>query len=159
LSGLKIDGLSLSDDYGFQSGLILSPHLWRRFIKPHLKTMFQKIREKGWYVFLHSDGAITPILPDLMEVGVQALHPVQSEVMDLHYVKKAFGDRTTMFGGIGAQSTLIRESPDALKMYVKTVSKTLGKGGGFIMTPGIGMQDDTPLENAVAFVEAVRGLE
>jgi len=156
LSGLSIDGLSLSDDYGHQGGLLLSPSLWRRFIKPHLKTMFRKIRERGWYVFLHSDGAISPLLPELIEVGIHALHPVQSEVMDLQYMKTHFGDRITIFGGVGTQSTLIRERPDVLKDKVRAVCRTLGKGGGLIITPGIQMHDDTPLENAVAFVQAVR---
>lgn len=156
LDGLSIDALSLSDDYGHERGLLISPKLWRRFIKPRLLTLVNEIKEKGFYAFLHSDGDVSAIVPDLIEIGFDAIHPVQPEAMNLAFLKQKYGSSLTFFGGFSTQRTFPLSTPTEISRHVAQTVKTLGKGGGFIISPGICMMEDVPLENAVAFIETVR---
>jgi uroporphyrinogen decarboxylase len=159
---LNIDGIWLSDDYGHQNGLLISPKLWRRFIKPRLQILFGKIKDVGFYTFLHSDGDIKEIIPDLIELKIDAIHPVQPEIMDLSTLKKKFDNQLTFFGCFSTQETLPYKEPETIKKTVKQVINIMGRNGGFIISPGIGFLDDVPLENALAFIDEVtnnRGLE
>ena len=158
ITPLGFDGISLSDDYGYQGGLMMSPAHWRRYIKPHLSILFSEVKEKGLYVFLHCDGNVEEIIPDLIEVGVDALHPVQSEVMDVFKLKREYGNYLTLFGGIGVQEMLPFDKPEKIKSHVKSTANILNQNGGFILCPGIGMLEDTPVENAAAFIEAALAL-
>ena len=151
---IGIDGLSLSDDYGWQRGLLIAPRMWKRFVKPHLKTIFGYIRDRGFHAFLHSDGNITPLLRELVDLGVEVLHPVQPEAMDMLAIKQEYGNVLTLFGGIGTQHTLPRSSPEEIRSQVQAVCRAVGKGGGFILAPGIGLNHDVPVENALAFIQA-----
>lgn len=155
LDGLNIDALSLSDDYGHERGLLISPKLWRRLIKPRLIILVNQIKEKGFYAFLHSDGDISAIIPDLIEIGFDAIHPVQPEAMNLLFLKQEYGSSLTFFGGFSTQRTLPFSTPREISRCVARTIETMGKGGGFIISPGICMMEDVPLENAVAFIEAV----
>ena len=154
---IGIDGLSLSDDYGWQNGLLISPRMWRRFVKAHLRTVFQHVRDRGFHAFLHSDGAITPLVKELVDLGVEVLHPVQSESMDIWTIKKEYGSVLTLFGGIGTQDALPQASPLEIKSQVHAACRALGTGGGFILAPGIGLNHGVPVENAMAFIEAAMG--
>jgi len=158
ITPLEFDGISISDDYGYQGGLMMSPAHWRRYIKPHLSILCSKVKERGLYVFLHCDGDVSEIIPDLIEVGVDALHPVQSEVMDILKLKREYGNYLTLFGGIGVQEILPFDQPEKIKSHVKSTANILSQNGGFILCPGIGMLEDTPMENAAAFIEAALAL-
>ena len=150
---LDIDGLWLSDDYGGQNGLLISPKLWRYFVRPRLQKLCDKIKNSGFYAFLHSDGDIKEIIPDLIEVGVDAIHPVQPEVMELSLLKRKYGDRLTFFGCFSTQETLPNDRPASIRKIVKQTIGIMGRKGGFIISPGIGLLDDVPLNNAVAFID------
>ena len=152
-ANIGIDGLSLSDDYGWQRGLLISPSMWRRFVKPHLQAIFGCIRDRGFHALLHSDGDISPVVRELVDMGVEVLHPVQPEVMDTLTIKQEYGSVLTLFGGIGTQYTLPHSSPVEIKSQVRAVCRALGTGGGFILAPGLGMNHDVPVENALAFIE------
>jgi len=159
---LNIDGIWLSDDYGHQNGLLISPKLWRHFIKPRLQILFDKIKDVGFYAFLHSDGDIKEIIPDLIELEIDAIHPVQPEIMDLSTLKRKFGNQLTFFGCFSTQETLPYKEPETIKKTVKQVMNIMGRKGGFIISPGIGFLDDVPLENALAFIGEVsnnKGIE
>jgi uroporphyrinogen decarboxylase len=155
LQHLKVDGLWLSDDYGYQNGLLISPKLWRHFIKPRLKILVDRVKDLGFYAFLHSDGDIKEIISDLIEVEFDAIHPVQPEVMELEWLKTKFGDGLTFFGCFSTQELLPHESPETIRDIVQKTIKRMGRGGGFIIAPGIGLLDDVPIENAVAFIDEV----
>jgi uroporphyrinogen decarboxylase len=152
---LEIDGIWLSDDYGHQNGLLISPKLWRHFIKPPLQILFSKIKDLGFHGFLHSDGDIKEIIPDLIELKIDAIHPVQPEIMDLSTLKRKFGDQLTFFGCFSTQETLPHKKPATIRKTVKHVINTMGEKGGFIISPGIGFLDDVPIENALAFIQEV----
>jgi len=155
LQYLDVDGLWLSDDYGYQNGLLISPKLWGYFIKPRLKILVDKVKSLGFFAFLHSDGDIKEIIPDLIEVGFDAIHPVQPEVMELEWLKTKFGNQLSFYGCFSTQELLPNESPETTREVVQKTIRKMGRGGGFIIAPGIGLLDDVPIENAVAFIDEV----
>jgi uroporphyrinogen decarboxylase len=150
---LNLDCIWLSDDYGTQHSLLMSPSLWREFIKPRVLALCKASHEKGYHFALHSDGAIGAVIPDIVEMGVELLNPLQSECVDVVRVKNEYGQYLTIWGGYGTQRSLAFGTPEAVRREVHETCDLLGAGGGFILTPGLSIQNDVPLENAVAFIE------
>jgi len=151
---LPLDCMWLSDDYGSQSSLLMSPQLWRRFIRPRLQRLCDAVHDAGCHFVLHSDGAIGQVVPDIVDVGMDILHPVQAECVDVMHVKREYGRRITIWGGYGTQGSLVFGTPEDVRREVNEVCDSLGAGGGFILTPGLSMiQNGVPVENAAAFVE------
>jgi uroporphyrinogen decarboxylase len=158
LAGIGVDGIFLSDDYGNQSSLLMSPDHWRGFIKPRLKDLFAKIKSKGLFTFLHSCGNVSEIIPDLIEIGLDVLHPIQPEAMDIYSLKAKFGGKIVFYGGISTQRTLPRHDPEEVKKEVIKTTEIMSEGGGYILAPGITLQKDIPLENILAFVQVAQTL-
>lgn len=156
LAKYPIDAVFMSDDYGHQRGLYIRPEHWRRFIKPRLGRILAAAKERGLFTILHSDGNIVEIIPDLIEIGLDVLHPVQPEAMDVHAIKREFGRELTLWGGIGTQHFLNRASPQEIREEVDRAKEVLGQGGGYILAPSINLQRDVPLENILALIEAAR---
>jgi uroporphyrinogen decarboxylase len=154
LVDIGVDGIFLSDDYGHQHSLLMSPHHWREFIKPRLKELFARIKSEGLFAFLHSCGNVSEIIPDLIEVGLDVLHPVQPEAMDIASLKAKYGDKLAFYGGISTQRTLPRGTPKAVEEEVRRTVEFMAKGGGYILAPGITLQHDVPLKNISAFIRA-----
>jgi uroporphyrinogen decarboxylase len=153
---LDIDGVILSDDYGTQRGLMISPGHWRRFIRPRLQQEFQMVKRYGKAVVLHSCGDVSMILSDLVEIGLDVLHPVQPEVFDLAWLKAEYGRDLCFYGGISTQWTLPFGTPADVKAEVRERITVLGRDGGYIIGPGIMVLADTPPANVAAFIEAVQ---
>jgi uroporphyrinogen decarboxylase len=153
---LGIDGIFLSDDYGHQNSLLMSPDHWREFIKPRLSEFFARIKDEGLFTFLHSCGNVSAIVPDLAEVGLDVLHPVQPEVMDIASLKVQYGDKLAFYGGISTQRTLPRGTPEEVEGEVRRTVQLMSKNGGYILAPGITLQHDIPMENILAFVRAAQ---
>jgi uroporphyrinogen decarboxylase len=152
-----VDVLRLGDDFGTQSGMIMSPRMWRKWFKPRLKRVIDAAREvtPDLPVKYHSDGRIDPIIPDLIEVGVTVLNPVQPEAMDPVEVKRAYGDRLALWGTVGVQSTLPFGTVEEVRATVRHRIETLGRRGGLVIAPTHSIQDDIPWENIAAFYDAV----
>ena len=104
----------------------------------------------------HSDGYIEPIIPDLIEIGVDVLNPVQPECMDPAKLKKLYGDKLAFWGTIGIQRTLPFGTPEEVEAEVKERIETVGKGGGLYLSPTHSIAPEVPLENIFALVEAVK---
>jgi uroporphyrinogen decarboxylase len=153
---LPVDCIWLSDDYGSQSGLLMSPKLWRIFIRPRLKQICDAVHAAGFRFALHSDGAIFDVIGDVVDLGVDLLHPVQSECVDVRRVKQEYGRDLTLWGAYGNQGTLVFGMPAQVRHEVNALCDFAGKGGGFILSPGLSLQNETPLENAVAFIETAQ---
>lgn len=153
---LGVDGIFLSDDYGHQQSLLMSPGHWQEFIKPRLKELFARIKDAGLYAFLHSCGKVSQIVPDLMEIGLDVLHPIQPEAMDIASLKAEYGDKLAFYGGISTQQTLPSGTPDEVETEVRRTVQLMVKGGGYILAPGITLQQDVPLENILAFIRAAQ---
>ncbi|MEN4011098.1 MAG: uroporphyrinogen decarboxylase family protein [Chloroflexota bacterium] len=146
------------DDYAGNSGPILSPAMFRRFIKPCLKRMVAVIRSHNPQVkiMLHSDGAITRLIPDLINAGIDVLHPLEPlPATDIPAVKQQFGERICFLGGIDISHPLVG-SPEEVIREVKTRIRQLAPGGGFILAPSNHLQADIPVENIITLFHAAR---
>ncbi len=150
------DGVFISDDYGFQNALMMSPGDWRQFIKPRLARLLAAASKHDLVTMLHSCGNVSAIVPDLIEIGLDILHPLQPEAMDVFDLKREYGRDITFCGGISTQRTLPYGAPADVRAEVNTKAAELGKGGGFILEPGITLQADVPLDNLLALIEAAR---
>ncbi len=154
---MGVDIIRLGDDVGWQRGMILSPAIWRKYFKPRMSTLISYIRKHSSdvvYIFYHSDGYIMPIIPDLIEIGVQILNPVQPECMDPVEIKRLYGDKLTLHGTIGVQSILPFGTPDDVRQEVIKRIKECGLNGGLIIAPSHTPQPGTPIENIVAMYRA-----
>jgi len=143
------------DDYGGKTGMLFSPAMWRQFIKPRLKRIWQVYQDAGIPVMHHSCGDILPIIPDFIEMGLKILNPVQPDAMDIATVKKQFGDNLTFYGGISTAGALAFGTPQQVKEDVRQTTAILGKGGGFVIAPAQGITSEVSIENIEALRQAV----
>jgi len=151
----SIDIFYVGDDYGGQDKMLVSPTVWRRFIKPRLQRILEVPRSRGIPIALHSDGNIFPIIGDLIEIGVSILNPVQPLALDPAVVKEGFGEKLCLFGTIDIQKTLPFGTPLDVKEEILRRMMTVGQGGGLIFAPTHTILPDVPVENILAMVEAI----
>jgi uroporphyrinogen decarboxylase len=152
-----VDGGYFGDDYGAQKGLIMSPATWRTLFKPHLERMFAPFRERGLPVIMHSDGQIQKIIPDLVEIGLTALNPVQPEVLDHAWLAEKFGGKLAFYGGISTQTVLPSGLPEQVQEAVRVCREQLApQGTGLLLAPSHRMMTDIPMENVEGMLEAFR---
>jgi uroporphyrinogen-III decarboxylase len=148
----------LGDDVGAQHNMIISPDMWRTIFKPRMAKIIRELKELNpkLKIAYHSDGNIFPIIPDLIEIGLDVLNPIQPASMDPAEVKRLYGDQLCFWGSIDEQHTLPFGSPQDVVDEVKTRLQTLGHNGGLIIGPTHHVQLDTPLENFFAMVDTIR---
>lgn len=158
LARAEVDIVGIYGDLAMQDRMLVKPAAWRAIEKPILAGMIAAFKEEkpGLLVFFHSDGDVSEIIPDLVEIGVDILNPVQPECLDPAAVKRDYGDRLTLHGTISIQRTLPRGAPADVRHEVARRLDTCGHGGGLIICPANMIQNDTPLENIVALYEAAR---
>lgn len=155
LAALPIDAIRFGDDFGGQRGLIMGTPVWREFLKPHLAKMYARTHERGFDVWIHSCGDNSPIMDDLIEIGVDTFNPFQPEAQDPYAAKHRWGDRIAFEGGIGTQNLLPRGTPGEIRAEIRRLCAEVGRGGGFIISPTKPIMPDVPTENAVACVEEI----
>jgi uroporphyrinogen decarboxylase len=148
----RIQVVSECDDLGSQDATIMEPDMLRTLVIPKIETLFSHVKERlpNTKTFLHCCGAIRPIIPDLIDAGMDILNPVQYTAagMDLAGLKKDFGDALTFWGGgVDTQSTLNNGTPQEVRDEVKKVLDILAPGGGFVFAPVHNVQDDVSPEN------------
>lgn len=157
--GDQIDVLVESDDIGTQASLLISPRMYRKFIKPRHKKIIDFIKTKSSAkVFFHSCGAIRPIIPDLIEIGVDILNPIQYNLsgMEAKSLKKDFGKDVVFWGGgVDTQTILSRGTPAEVRENVRQQIEALAENGGFIFATVHNIQAEVPPENLVAMWQAV----
>lgn len=159
LTELGVDMIWVGDDVGAQHQMMISPAMWRRFFKPRMARFFEELRaiNPELKIAYHSDGAIEPIIPDLIEIGLDVLNPIQPACMDPAALKRQYGDRLCFWGTIDEQKTLPFDTPQGVREEVRQRIETVGAGGGLILGPTHHVQLDTPLENFWAMVHEARG--
>lgn len=153
---VDVDGILFGDDWGHQGGLLFGPRLWRRFIKPRLAQLISTVKGAGKAAFLHSCGKVQELFPDLIEIGLDVFNPFQPDVMDVYQIKRQFGDRLSFYGGMSVQRILPHGTPEQIRIETRRLMDEIGREGGFIIAPSHHMPGDIPVENMVAFIEAVR---
>jgi len=156
---LGIDGGYFGDDYGAQKKMLFSPRIWRQMIKPRLRRMFTPFRDAGLPIILHSDGQISEILPDLVEIGLTCYNPVQPEVIEHSWLRTTFGSRLAYYGGISTQTVLPHGSPDDIRKSVADCAARLAPDGtGLLIAPSHRLMSDIPMKNVEAMLEAYEQL-
>lgn len=155
---LGVDGGYFGDDYGAQRSMLISPSLWRRLMKPRLARMFSVFRDACLPVILHSDGDIRAILPDLVDIGLTVLNPVQPEVLDPEWLAREFGHDLAFYGGISTQGVLPTGTADQVRTATRNCMRKLAPDGtGLLLGPSHRMQSDIPVENVMAMLSAFPG--
>jgi uroporphyrinogen decarboxylase len=150
-----VDGGYFGDDLGAQRGLLFSPDTWRSLFKPRLKRMFDVFTRAGLPVVMHSDGDISPIIPDLIEIGLTALNPCQPEVLDHHWLKNEYGDQLAFYGGVSTQKTLPYGTREEVFTAGKQCIEQLASDGtGLIYGPSHRLMSDIPLENIESLLDS-----
>jgi uroporphyrinogen decarboxylase len=156
LARAGIDVLALDDDVGMPGRMMISPATWREFFRPRLAEIIRAARaaKPDLRVLYHSDGHIEPILDDLVELGVNAINPVQPEHMDASRIRRRFGPRLALWGTVGRQTTFAFATPDAIREEVRERIATLGRAG-LVLCPAYDIDEpDVPWANVAAFLEA-----
>lgn len=153
-----IDGFHFGDDWGQQKGLIMGPDYWRRFIKPRMARMYEKVKSKNKIVSQHSCGDIHEIFPDLIDIGLDIYQTFQPEIYDFVKTKREFGNHLTFWGGISTQRLLPYATPKEVKKTIKETIRVMGENGGFIAAPTHALPGDIPPENVVAMIEVLQGV-
>ena len=156
-----VDVLITGDDVANQRAMMFAPELWRKFIKERWAKVYAAARKikpdiQIWY---HSDGNIEEIIPELIEIGVTILNPLQPECMDVADLKKRYGKQLVFDGAIGTQTTMSFSSPDEVRRVVRENKKNLGYDGALILSPTHILEPEVPVENVIAFAEACREKE
>ncbi len=153
-----VDVVTWGEDVGTERAMMMSPATWRRWIKPRFRSMIEvaKLTNPDVITWYHSCGNIEPIIPDLIEIGVEVLNPLQPEAMDPAKIKRQYGDRLAFWGGVSVQRTMPWGSPDDVRAEVRERIATVGAGGGFVLAPAHILEPEVPWANVLAFVDAAR---
>jgi hypothetical protein len=156
LLSLGCDGLSVSEDWGNNYSMFINPTLWRQYFKPRYRAIFEKAKQRGKLVFFHSDGNITPIVEDLVEIGVDCLNPVQPECMNQVEIKQQYGKQITIDTGVSNQHTLPNGTPQEVRDETLHAIRHLAPGGGFVYGTSHFALYDVPIENVIALYDTMK---
>ncbi len=152
----------VTDDLGSQKSLLISPDLFREMLKPRMKELHDHIKSLADVkLMFHTDGAVSPLLDDFLEMNVDILNPVQTSVNgleDTFALKQAYGDRLSFHGAIDVQQMMPNATPDELKQEIAKRIYDLGRNGGYILAPCHNLGHDISPENVVTLFETAREL-
>lgn len=154
-----MDAVFLADDWGTQRSLMISLEMWSSFYRKSYRRIVDEAHRLGLDIIFHSCGNVEEIIPDLIDIGLDVLNPLQPGAMNLPRVARNFGGQVSFFGGIDDQSLLIKGTPEQIKEEARRTVDTLGRpyGNAFIIAPANVMAPDVPLENIEALMEAGHG--
>ncbi len=157
---LGADVLWCGDDFGTQQSQIMDMETFRKYFKPRYRQMFAEFKKVNPDIKLawHSCGAFRPFIPEFVEIGLDIVNPLQplAAGMEPESLTTEFGSDVIFFGGICVQDLLPNRLPDEIKKEIHRRAGIFGKKGGYIVAPAHNIQDDTPVENILAFFEASR---
>ncbi len=150
----------LGDDFATQRGLMISPDDWRRFLKPIYARIFESAKARGKFVWFHSCGDITSVLPDLIDIGMDVWETVQLHALPIsaEELKREYGSHITFFGGVNTQR-LPFMSPDEVRAETVRCIEVLGRGGGYICGPDHHIKPDVSVANTLALFDTARSFQ
>ncbi len=151
-----VDIIGIYGDIAMQDRMLVNPTAWRQIEKPILAGMVKRFKEMNpdLLLFYHSDGDLSEVMPDLIEIGMDIINPIQPECMDVAKVKQMYGDKITMHGTVSIQRTLPKGSVEDVRNEIRDRIETCGKNGGLVICPANHVQNDTPLENLLEVYRA-----
>lgn len=157
--GDNVDVVMFGDDLGTQLAPMFSPDIYRELVKPRHARMVETVKAKSHAkVLMHSCGSIEPLLEDLIEIGVDAVNPVQVTATGMapEHLKEAYGDRLAFWGGINSQDILPFGDADAVRGEVRRMIDCMGRSGGYVLNSVHNIQADVAPENIVAMFDEAR---
>lgn len=156
-----VDMVTITGDIAMQDRIIMGPDTWRAVDRPRMQALIDACRAVNPDVlfYLHSDGNVTDLLPDFVDMGFDVINPLQPECIDPAEVKRQFGDRVALHGGVSLQKTLPFGSPDDVRAEVEHLIRTCGYDGGLVVFPSNVIQPDTPVANIVTCFHTARDFD
>jgi uroporphyrinogen decarboxylase len=152
------DIIELGDDIGMQDSIMMSEGMYREWLQPRLAKVIAaaKAKKPDVLIFYHTCGFVEPLIPNLIEAGIDILNPVQPECMDFAEIHAEYGDRLSFNGTLGTQTTMPFGTPDEVRKTVLTNLEIAGPKGGLLCCPTHMLEPEVPWENIVAYVEACK---
>ena len=153
----KLDWLWTGDDVGGQTAMMMDMQSWRENIKPYLDRLVQYGKSRGLWVAYHSCGSVRDIIPDLVEMGLDVLNPIQPNCpgMDPIELKREFGKKLAFMGGIDTQDLIPRGTLEDIKREVTRLVDIMSDGGGYILAASHTIPPETPMDNIFAMYDVV----
>ncbi len=150
----RVGAMWLADDLAYSTALMVSPEFFRKFLFPWFRE-YKKICEKySLPLIFHSDGCLYEVIEDLIDCGIDALHPIEPKAMNIYELKKKYGQSLCLIGNVDVGETLSRGTPEMVDEEVKEKISRLAPGGGYCIGSSNGITDYVPLENYIAMIEA-----
>lgn len=155
-AGGRVDMIYFYDDVATNQSLLMSPETWDELIRPRHQRIIELAHSFGVKAMMHSDGAVAPLIPRWIDLGIDVLNPVQTDArgMEPARLKVEFGDRLSFHGGVNITQTLPHGTTADVRAEVRNLVDTLGRDGGYILASSHHIQADTPVENVLAMYEA-----
>jgi uroporphyrinogen decarboxylase len=153
----SLDWLWTGDDVGGQQAMLINPASWRQLIRPHLARVFRVAKSRGLWLAYHSCGAIRPIVPDLIEMGLDVLNPIQCNCpgMNPRELKREFGTALAFMGGVDTQVLLVKGTADDVRRETERLLEVMtADGGGYILAASHCVPPETPFDNIFAMFDA-----
>ena len=157
--GDRVDVVYTSDDLGGQPGPLIAPATFRRLLRPHFARIWRHIRERTDAVLMHHCcGAVAPFLPDFVDLGLQALNPVQvsAAAMEPARLKREFGRNLAFWGAVDTRDVLPRGTTADVRAEVRRRIRELAPGGGYVLAAVHNLQPEVPPENVLAMFDECR---
>lgn len=155
LANVDMGGVFSSDDIAHNAGLLVSPEFLHKNVFPWYKKIGDICREKNIFYVCHSDGKMTDVIDELIELGFNGFHPIQPNVMDIRALKEKYGKRLCLLGNVDLDFPLSTGTPDDVKAEVKKLIKDVAPGGGYLLSSSNSITSFVPTENFKAMIEAV----
>ena len=157
--GDALDIYCIGDDFATQRGMMISPEAWRRWLKPYYAQLFALAKTQGKLVWFHSCGDITPVLPDLIDIGVDVWETVQLHTLPISpkQLKQEYGSHLTFFGGINTQQLPFSTHAQVAE-ETRSCIEIFGKGGGYICGPDHHIKPDVPARNTITLFDTATSM-
>lgn len=149
-----VGAMWLQDDIAYTNGLMVSPKILRQIFFPWMKRAADICHTYGRPFLFHSDGLLNSVMLDIIEAGVDALHPIEPKCMDIVEVKRQYGDRLALVGNLDLGYTLTRGTPDEVREEVLHLVKNVAPGGGYLLGSANSVTNYVPLKNYQAMLAA-----
>jgi len=155
IAGDQLDMVYFYDDVATQESLMISSNMWEKYIRPRHQKLIDVAKAYDVPVMYHCDGAVYSLIPDLIDMGVVVLNPIQSDAagMDPQKLKHEFGDQLSFHGGVDIIDTLPNGTVEDVKQEVENLIRILGENGGYIMASSHHIQSNTPIENVLGMYD------
>lgn len=152
-----VDAIIISDDWGFNKGLFISPWHFKKYILPCYSQIVQTFVKMGNPVLMHNDGNLNQVMEDLVNTGINGYHPVERKaMMNLKEMKRKYGKKLCLVGNVNSSSTLPFGNEEEVEKEVMDCLRVAGPGGGYICASDHSLHDDMPLKNVLKMIETVK---